>query len=586
MNLDKKTIFAFLLIGVVFLLVQSPFYQKLFFPEAYKQQLQRKQASTQETDREGSATQKAEKADEVIAEEHTGEMNDAIKTKTESVPQIPPREIVVDTDLYTAVFSTRGATLTSWTSKKYKKSKDQPVSLFPIESAGNLSLNFYTRDEDTLYTDEYIFECDVENQLVPGNEGGRLRFFRQIEDGKSITKTFTFHNGRYDIDLELMLENMSSLVADKSYQIVAPNGLETTEERVGEDMYFAKAAIAAAGRVTKIGKTKGILEKESGSIDWIALRTKYFAYVIIPITQKAEYATIMGKEIARKDYGNVKWKKFFVGLGMPLTREKSREQFTIFIGPMKDDLLKSYSVGLEKLLDMGAKIIQPFSVAILWAFKKIHGVIPNYGFVLIIFAILIKLITAPLTKKSTLSMKKMQALQPRMNELKEKYAKDPQKLNAETMKIYKEEGINPMSGCLPILLQMPLLWALYIVFRGTISLRQEGFFWWIKDLSGPDTIYTLPFSIPMFGNGINVLPILMGITMLVQQKMSITDPKQKAMVYIMPIFMTLLFNNFPSGLNLYYTLFNVISIIHQKYFMGDGNAAATPAPVPVKRKAK
>jgi YidC/Oxa1 family membrane protein insertase len=565
MNIDKKTILAFLLIGLVFLFVQSPIYQKMFFPESYKRQLEAKQAKS---------------ALEVPGKEQRTESTQTVETEISATAvdsarhgmavefATPAKEIIVDTDLYTAVFSTRGGTLQSWTLKKFKKNADKLVSMLPENSAGNLGIDFVTRDEDTLRTGNYIFSCDVEGPLVPAEGGTTLKFYRRLDDNRSITKSYSFKNGRYDFSLEIELQNMGSLVTDKSYLLVAPNGLETTEERVGEDMYYAKAAIAAAGRVNKVTKTKGVLEKESGRIDWVAVRTKYFAYAIIPETQKAEYATILGQEIVRPEFGKDRWKKFAFGVGMPLTRDISRDRFTIFIGPMNDELLKSYQIGLEKLMDMGAKVIQPFSIAALWTFKKIHSVVPNYGIVLIIFALLIKIITAPLTKKSMLSMKRMQALQPRMEELKEKYAKDPQRLNTETMKLYKEEGVNPMGGCLPILLQMPLLWALYIVFRSTISLRQEGFVWWIKDLSGPDTIFTLPFSIPMYGNGVNVLPILMGLTMIIQQKMSVTDPKQKAMIYIMPIFMTLLFNNFPSGLNLYYTLFNIISIIHQHYFMG------------------
>jgi len=135
------------------------------------------------------------------------------------------------------------------------------------------------------------------------------------------------------------------------------------------------------------------------------------------------------------------------------------------------------------------------------------------------------------------------------------------------MKMYKEEKVNPLGGCLPMLLQMPLLWGLFIVFRSTIELRGEGFIWWIKDLANPDTIATLPFSIPMYGDSVNILPLFMGATMLIQQKMTVTDPKQKAMVYFMPIFLTLLFNSFPSGLNLYYALFNLLSIIQQKYLV-------------------
>ena len=578
MNLDKKTIIAFLLIGLVFLFVQSPVYQKLFFPESYKKQIQTRQVRGVTAD----SLNETQRQSPPLQEEIAAAPDDSLQMKERLEAEIPERFITVDSDLYTARFSTRGGTLVSWTLKQYKKSGDELVSMLPPQSAGSLGLEFYTRDEDTLNTAGYAFSSEAGDTISLAEGDGTLRFTRQFDGERRISKIFTFKNGRYDFNLEVALENMGSLVADKSYQIALPNGLESTEERLGEDMYYAKAAIAAAGRVNKIGKTKGVLEKESGSIDWVAVRTKYFTYAVMPQTAKAEYATILGKEFAISGYAKEKWKKFAVTLGMPLTRENHRDRFTIFIGPMKDELLKSYDVGLEKLMDLGAKIIQPFSVAILWTFKKLHTLIPNYGIVLIIFALLIKIITAPLTQKSTKSMKKMQAMAPRMNELKEKYAKDPQKLNEETMKIYKEEGINPMGGCLPILVQMPLLWALYIVFRSTISLRQEGFFWWIKDLSGPDTIFTLPFSLPMYGNSVNVLPILMGLTMILQQKMSITDPKQKAMVYIMPIFMTLLFNSFPSGLNLYYTLFNIISIVHQKYFMG----LEEPVPAVVKSKRK
>jgi YidC/Oxa1 family membrane protein insertase len=143
-----------------------------------------------------------------------------------------------------------------------------------------------------------------------------------------------------------------------------------------------------------------------------------------------------------------------------------------------------------------------------------------------------------------------------------------------------------MGGCLPMLIQMPLLFGLFIVFRTTIELRGEGFMLWITDLSAPDTIYTFPgnFSLLMYGNTVNILPLLMGVTMFIQQKMTVTDPKQKMMVYFMPIFMTLLFNSFPSGLNLYYTLFNALSILQQKYLTPKKVQPATEAPVVKKRK--
>ena len=163
-------------------------------------------------------------------------------------------------------------------------------------------------------------------------------------------------------------------------------------------------------------------------------------------------------------------------------------------------------------------------------------------------------------------MRKMGTLNPKMTEIREKYKDDPNKMNAQIMKLYKEEGINPMGGCLPLLLQLPILYALFGVFRSTIDLRQAPFIWWITDLSTPDVIFRLPFKIPILGIDIIAgVATLMGVTMFIQQKMTTTDPKQKALVWMMPILFTLLFYSFPSGLNLYYFVFNLLSIIQQLY---------------------
>jgi YidC/Oxa1 family membrane protein insertase len=160
-------------------------------------------------------------------------------------------------------------------------------------------------------------------------------------------------------------------------------------------------------------------------------------------------------------------------------------------------------------------------------------------------------------------MSEMQFLQPKMAELREKYKEEPQRLNKEMMKLYKERGVNPLGGCLPMLLQMPVLFALFIVFRSTIQLRNQPFILWINDLSAPDTIH-LGFQLPFLGDSIHILPFLMGITMIWQSKMSMTDPKQKFMIYFMPVFLIFIFYSFPSGLNLYYAVFNVLSMVQTR----------------------
>ena len=197
-----------------------------------------------------------------------------------------------------------------------------------------------------------------------------------------------------------------------------------------------------------------------------------------------------------------------------------------------------------------------------------HEFIPNYGYVLILFSFAVKLLVYPLTKKSYQSTAAMQKLQPEITALREKLGNNPQKLNQATMKLYKERGVNPLGGCFPMLLQMPLLFALFQVFRTTIELRAEPFVWWIKDLSVPDAVFMLPFSIPLYGSHVAILPILMVVSMFVQQRMmsggAVQQPQQKTMMYFMTGFFFLVFNGFPSGLNLYYTLFNVLTIAQQK----------------------
>jgi YidC/Oxa1 family membrane protein insertase len=197
--------------------------------------------------------------------------------------------------------------------------------------------------------------------------------------------------------------------------------------------------------------------------------------------------------------------------------------------------------------------------------RHLHGVIPNYGIVLIIFSVIVKIIVWPLTHKSHESMKRMQMLQPYLKELKEKYKKDMQRLQKETMKLYKEHKVNPMGGCLPVLIQMPLFIALFSVFRSTIELRGAPFIFWMKDLSAPDYVLHLPFSIPMYGAAVAILPIIMGITTYFQSKISMTDPNQKMMLYFMPVFLVAIFNKMPSGLTLYYTLFNVLTLVQQQF---------------------
>jgi len=227
-------------------------------------------------------------------------------------------------------------------------------------------------------------------------------------------------------------------------------------------------------------------------------------------------------------------------------------------------------------MNFGYWIISPFAQGILWGLKSLgpSGLGLHYGLVLILFAFIVRLITGPLTKRSHKSTQAMQTIQPDMKKLQEKYKKEPQKLNQEMVKLYKEKGVNPLGGCLPMLIQMPLLFGLFIVFRSTIELRGVSFLW-ISDLASPDVITPVVVnnflnSIPgisfFYGHGIALLPIVVGTTMILSQRLNAAtmDKKQKPMMFIMSIFFFLLFNKFSAGLNLYYAVYNILNYIQQR----------------------
>ncbi len=279
-----------------------------------------------------------------------------------------------------------------------------------------------------------------------------------------------------------------------------------------------------------------------GDINWYAVRSKYFMTAAIPEEKMrwSAYSTFSST-------GTERWFDFTLSKYL----SEGATNINIYIGPISYDILKGYGNDLTESMELSFRFIRPISILFLWLFKKINTVISNWGLVIIVFAILIKIVLYPLSHKSFSSMKKMSALQPQITELKGKFKNNQQMLHKATMELYKKEGINPFSGCLPTLLQMPVFFALYPVVGRAFELRQAMFIpYWIQDLSRPDPYY--------------ILPVAMGISMFFQSKTTMKDPNQKAMLYIMPVMMVILFANFSSGLTLYWFLFNIMSYVQQK----------------------
>jgi len=488
-------------------------------------------------------------------------------------PNTPAEKvIVVENDKVQMEFSNYGGGLKKYTIKNYETWDNKPLQLVDWKKGKELHLLFTSKDGVSINTKDLVFDADyTEKKKVNINSDGnfKLNYVLNISEDSTekIIKTYTFFTDMYEFDVTYEFYNTAKFIADNKYQVVWESSLNMTEFRSDQEVTFSEAFAYMGGELetldaTSLGESyKGDF---NGNTDYVSLRNKYFGLFIIPKDKKGNGAYLSGYMEALKDEGSRE--NYSIAVKMDIEDDKyDKASFKILVAPLDYNILKSYELELEKTLRFSLDfIVRPIAQYILLpVFLLIHKVVPSWGLVIIIFALLMKVVLNPLTKTQMNSMKKMSALNPKITAIREKYKDDPVKANQQIMKIYKDEKINPAGGCLPMLIQLPILYALFGVFNSTIELRHTSFLW-IKDLSAPDVILDLPFKIPLFGiDQISGLALLMGITMFIQQKMTITDPKQKAMIYIMPVMLTLLFFSFPTGLNLYYFMFNVFTILQQ-----------------------
>lgn len=504
------------------------------------------------------------------------------------------------------ITSANGVNLTNWQLNRYKSHLEGPVDLMTSGSAtaatdGGLAIELADLDGKELSVDNYnfyaSFPADTTIELSEQNPSTELSFYLPVSGGK-VHKKYIFYYNRYSVDVIISFEQPERFVGNKWYSLSWKHGLPATEEDRHEDYSYARSYAYKDGEfltfdINEEGKVAP--EQKDWPVEWAAIRTKYFLFSLIP-QSPADVRGVTLSGYGRKEQEElIKQYNVAIDVGLSSGAATVSDSFTVYLGPLDLNELKPYKVGLENLVmnkDWYEGLFRYINIyIILPAFKLLHNFIPNYGWVIIVFSILIKLILHPLTKKSYQSMSEMQYIQPLMTEVREKYKSDPQRMNKEMMRLYKEHGINPLGGCLPTLLQMPLLFALFIVFRSTIQLRGEPFILWITDLSRPDAL-SLGFALPLIGSSIHILPFLMGLTMIWQSKMTVTDPKQKFMTYLMPVFITFIFYSLPSGLNLYYAVFNLLSMfqtraIKKKMHPRNGvSVKAEPAPVTGQKKGK
>ncbi|MBN2281313.1 MAG: membrane protein insertase YidC [Candidatus Marinimicrobia bacterium] len=570
--MDKKSFLGFLLIAIIIIFL--PKYYEWVNPEYAKNKAAR-QVARQDT----LSTQVVTESELTMPE------TPAPIIQLKNVFQ--EEEYKVETDMFYITLSNKGGgTLKSLKLKEHFLIQDKDTLLVDLinqdqEYGPYLSIiNAEKGEMESLLLNFQLQNQNANQYQVTGNDSITLTFFLDFTDSEQISRSLTFYGNRYFINYVNDLSKIAKTIATENYRINWTTGISYTEKDLAEENRYSGAyARTQADDIEKFTIKKNTKSGTdfSGNTDWVAIRSKYFAIAMVPAKAASGYE-LKGAG-TNQILTDEKKPRLIVKYGMSLDIPKhSPLKTTLYLGPLDQSELKNLDKNLDNIMSFGSAIIRPISKGVLWLFTSLYKIIPNYGFVLIVFSILIKILLHPLTLKSTQSMKEMHKLQPLIDELKEKHKENPQKLNQETMKLYSEHGVNPMGGCLPLLLQMPILFALFTVFRTTIQLRHAPFIFWITDLSAPDALFVLPFSIPFYGQNVNILPMVMVASQIFMQKMSgqSQNPQQKQMALIMPIMFFFIFNNFPSGLNLYYTLFNILTIIQQQYF--------TPDPKPKAKK--
>ena len=478
------------------------------------------------------------------------------------LPEIKEKEIKIETPLYEAIFSNVGATIKSFKLKKYRLTPDPHSPLIELvkleeSEADFLEINFDAQSNPK--NNKILYDLDKSFISLDQHSSPQdLTFSAVTPDGVSVNQTFRFYPDKYRIDLLLSLSNHSEKQVEGNLEAY----LNIIPPKKRGYYSFVGVALLLNGKLEQIKPDKMEEEKNlSGRIEWMAYEDEYFLTAIIPDDQ--EEGSFSGRFLP-SGVLNATYKTPSISL---TSREQISSRFTLYLGPRDLSILKQLDKNLDLAIDFGWTDKIKIARSLLHALRFFNKYVGNYGVSIIILTILIKIIFWPLTHKSYKSMKEMQKLQPHMAKIREKYKDNKQQMNKELMALYKTYKVNPMGSCLPMVIQIPVFFALFRTLGGSIEMRHAPFMLWINDLSAPDRLFSFPFQIPFMSPpyGIPVLTLLMGASMFIQQKMTPTpgDPTQAKVMMFLPIIFTFMFINFPSGLVLYWLVNNILSIGQQ-----------------------
>jgi YidC/Oxa1 family membrane protein insertase len=597
--MNRNTILAFLLILATIVVFNHPAYYKYVLhqehPSEVAKRRQRERAFAEQQSH--SAEAQPQGAGQAAAPVETAQMGEQEAATTEPadtsgifVDTVRFDTIWVETEKLVVGISERGARIVSVKTKEYRRN--------PIDKNGSLEGNPYIElidDPDAGGAnllingenfDGRIFDCVAagESLAVSGTDSLTVPFVLEDAGGNGVRKEFRFTGGSYLVGLKIK----SATLNGKKVGVGWLGGIAESEGQSGKASAYdmRKVHLFDGKNVSHIAEKKAHKSEESGYFKWVGLTSKYFLTALVSdavrdgdveleaVALKDEAAgDATKKRVSLIDY-RLMWQRFAAA---------DTETYEIYVGPSSLRDLKAQGIKLEKVLFGGWKWFLRADLwfpalceFVLWLLIFLQKGLHDYGLVIIVLTILSRLITYPLTQSSMKSMSRMRDLQPKVSAIRDKHKGNAQKMNQKMMELYKQEGVNPLNpGCLPMFLQMPVFISLFIVLRKAIELRGAGTWLvpWVHDLSQPEALPVVsdwlqrvaPNGLWMYGNTVGLLPVVMAVLTFYQNKLTMKDPNQKAMVYFMPVFMLVLFNSFPSGLVLYWTFSSALGLAQQVF---------------------
>jgi len=475
--------------------------------------------------------------------------------------------VTLENELIKIILTTKGGRVYSVQLKDYLTYDSLPLILFDGDF-NKFNLNFFAQNRN-ISTGDLYFKCNDTEAKVEGESSRSVSLVIPISSGQHIEYLYTLKGNSYDVKFDINVVGLDKIIASNSNYLDLEWNIDMrrqekglVDERNRSTIYYQ---YVAEEDIDYISETSDDQENLSNDLKWVAFKNKFFSSILI-----ADNSFDNGIIETRTDENSQTIvKNTSAKLTIPYDH-KPKESFGMmfYFGPNHYQTLETYNLGLENLVELGWAILRWVNIyAIIPVFNFLDGFNLNYGLIILILTILLKLVLFPITFKQYKSMARMKVLQPEIKEIQEKHKGDQSKIQQETMKMYQKTGVNPLGGCLPMVLQFPILIAMFYFFPTSIELRQQSF-WWATDLSSYDSIYDFGFNIPFYGDHISLFTLLMSVTNIMYMKMNSqmqmsNNPQMKIMMYIMPVMFLGIFNDFPAALTYYYFLTNIVTILQQ-----------------------